>query len=159
MADLCAVADRIGRSVLRRLIFLDRRLGFLGSTLRHTYAALLIQTLMGHTSIEVTMDLYGYLLPVRLANGNGPPCRGRCVANHAVRRVGEALRSKGCPRHCMGHAMKFVMQRRHTFESNLAKEHAHRFDRQSAGTRFSMNSRYRGTNVRRWRTDRPPAPK
>jgi integrase len=41
-------------------------------TLRHTYAALLIregahpkviQTLMGHTSIKVTMDLYGHLFP------------------------------------------------------------------------------------------------
>jgi integrase len=41
-------------------------------TLRHTYAAFLIregahpkviQTLMGHTSIKVTMDLYGHLLP------------------------------------------------------------------------------------------------
>jgi len=41
-------------------------------TLRHTYAAFLIregahpkviQTLMGHTSIKVTLDLYGHLFP------------------------------------------------------------------------------------------------
>ena len=41
-------------------------------TLRHSYAALLtregahpkvVQTLMGHSSINVTMDLYGHLFP------------------------------------------------------------------------------------------------